>query len=46
MNFMTFFGVASVVRNGNFFISLAVTLFWYIAALAAVFLVVDKRDVY
>ena len=26
MNFMNFFGVASVVRNGNFFISLAVTL--------------------
>ena len=45
-NYMNFFGANEVVRNGNFFISLAVTVFWLAASLASSFIVTKKRDIY
>ena len=42
---MKYFGVGEVVRNGNFFVSLAVVVFYLVASLVAVFLVTEKRDV-
>lgn len=41
-----FFGVSSVPYYGNFFISLAVLIVWTSAALAGVYVVTKKRDVY
>ena len=46
LDFMKYFGVGDVVRNGNFFVSLAVVVFYLAASLVAVFLVTEKRDVY
>ncbi len=46
LDFMQFFGVGNVVRNGNFFISLAVVIFWLAASLVSAFVVTQKRDVY
>lgn len=46
LNFMQFFGASeTVVRNGNFFVSLAVLAVCVAALLAALFAVTDRRDV-
>lgn len=46
LDFSVYFGINEVPRNGNFFISLAVVLFWWIASIVASFVVTNKRDVY
>ena len=43
---MCFFGQGTVVRNGNFFLSMAVIVFWTAAAITSTYLVVKKRDVF
>lgn len=46
LDFSVYFGGTDVPKNGNFFISLAVVLFWWIASIVASFVVTNKRDVY
>lgn len=46
LDFSAYFGIGEVPRYGNFFISLAVVLLWWIISLVASFVVTNKRDVY
>lgn len=43
---LCFFGMGSIVRNGNFFLSLGIMIFWTAAALVGTYVVTKKRDVF
>lgn len=46
LDFMVYFGISSYVPTyGNFFIALAVSVIWTAGAVAALYLVTNKRDV-
>ena len=43
---LCFFGMGTVVRNGNFFLSVGIIVFWTAAALASTYVVTKKRDAF